>query len=176
MYQTVCMKILWGTTCSYLTLTVQSSLTNLWQSHNNNRKKQKHCQEKVKNVNEFLSQCFFFFRPVCQWSGCLQKAFLSASIRLKVTCGPMASCFGRSSHLVGLCLSIRCQCLSSYLRVFKSARRNLISPLNAGNSPYPGMPVDAKFYKLIKEGYRMDAPEFAPSEMWVVVQLKYERV
>lgn len=38
-------------------------------------------------------------------------------------------------------------------------------PLNVGNSPYPGMPVDAKFYKLIKEGYRMDAPEFAPSEM-----------
>lgn len=48
--------------------------------------------------------------------------------------------------------------------------------MNAGNSPYPGMPVDAKFYKLIKEGYRMDAPEFAPSEMWVVVQLKNERV
>ena len=34
-----------------------------------------------------------------------------------------------------------------------------------GNSPYPGMPVDSKFYKLIKEGYRMDAPDFAPSEM-----------
>lgn len=40
-----------------------------------------------------------------------------------------------------------------------------VSLLNTGNSPYPGMPVDAKFYKLIKEGYRMDAPEFAPSEM-----------
>ncbi|KAK5618270.1 hypothetical protein CRENBAI_020220 [Crenichthys baileyi] len=34
-----------------------------------------------------------------------------------------------------------------------------------GNSPYPGMPVDAKFYKQIKEGYRMDAPEFAPNDM-----------
>lgn len=41
---------------------------------------------------------------------------------------------------------------------------SLIVP-NTGSSPYPGMPVDAKFYKLIKEGYRMDAPEFAPSEM-----------
>lgn len=37
--------------------------------------------------------------------------------------------------------------------------------LHAGNSPYPGMPVDAKFYKLIKEGYRLDSPEFAPCEM-----------
>ncbi|XP_014853268.1 PREDICTED: mast/stem cell growth factor receptor Kit isoform X1 [Poecilia mexicana] len=38
-----------------------------------------------------------------------------------------------------------------------------------GNSPYPGMPVDAKFYKQIKEGYRMDAPEFAPSEMYQIM-------
>ncbi|KAK2835865.1 hypothetical protein Q5P01_016349 [Channa striata] len=39
-----------------------------------------------------------------------------------------------------------------------------------GNSPYPGMPVDAKFYKLIKEGCRMDAPEFAPSEMYQIMR------
>lgn len=39
-----------------------------------------------------------------------------------------------------------------------------------GNSPYPGMPVDAKFYKLIKEGYRMDAPDFAPSEMYQIMR------
>ncbi|XP_044054971.1 mast/stem cell growth factor receptor kita isoform X2 [Siniperca chuatsi] len=39
-----------------------------------------------------------------------------------------------------------------------------------GNSPYPGMPVDAKFYKLIKEGYKMDAPEFAPSEMYQIMR------
>lgn len=39
-----------------------------------------------------------------------------------------------------------------------------------GNSPYPGMPVDAKFYKLIKEGYRMDAPEFAPWEMYQIMR------
>ncbi|KAM3875688.1 mast/stem cell growth factor receptor kita [Diretmus argenteus] len=39
-----------------------------------------------------------------------------------------------------------------------------------GNSPYPGMPVDSKFYKLIKEGYRMDAPEFAPSEMYQIMR------
>ncbi|XP_038136631.1 mast/stem cell growth factor receptor kita isoform X2 [Cyprinodon tularosa] len=38
-----------------------------------------------------------------------------------------------------------------------------------GNSPYPGMPVDAKFYKQIKEGYRMDAPEFAPNEMYQIM-------
>uniref|UniRef100_A0A672INS1 receptor protein-tyrosine kinase n=2 Tax=Salarias fasciatus TaxID=181472 RepID=A0A672INS1_SALFA len=39
-----------------------------------------------------------------------------------------------------------------------------------GNSPYPGMPVDSKFYKLIKEGYRMDAPEFAPSKMYHIMR------
>ncbi|KAM9848389.1 mast/stem cell growth factor receptor kita [Aulostomus maculatus] len=39
-----------------------------------------------------------------------------------------------------------------------------------GNSPYPGMPVDAKFYKLIKEGYRLDAPEFAPSDMYQIMR------
>ncbi|CAL8309399.1 unnamed protein product [Lota lota] len=39
-----------------------------------------------------------------------------------------------------------------------------------GNSPYPGMPVDSKFYKLIKEGYRMDPPDFAPSEMYQIMR------
>ncbi|XP_076008964.1 mast/stem cell growth factor receptor kita isoform X2 [Genypterus blacodes] len=39
-----------------------------------------------------------------------------------------------------------------------------------GNSPYPGMPVDSKFYKLIKEGYRMDAPDFAPGEMYQIMR------
>ncbi|XP_061634329.1 mast/stem cell growth factor receptor kita isoform X2 [Phyllopteryx taeniolatus] len=39
-----------------------------------------------------------------------------------------------------------------------------------GNSPYPGMPVDAKFYKLIKEGYRLDSPEFAPCEMYQIMR------
>ncbi|XP_062411741.1 mast/stem cell growth factor receptor kita [Sardina pilchardus] len=38
-----------------------------------------------------------------------------------------------------------------------------------GRSPYPGVPVDAKFYKMIKSGYRMDTPEFAPSEMYSVM-------
>ncbi|MBN3287131.1 KITA factor, partial [Polyodon spathula] len=34
-----------------------------------------------------------------------------------------------------------------------------------GSSPYPGIPVDSKFYKMIKEGYRMVGPEFTPDEM-----------
>uniref|UniRef100_A0A8C1WZ70 receptor protein-tyrosine kinase n=1 Tax=Cyprinus carpio TaxID=7962 RepID=A0A8C1WZ70_CYPCA len=38
-----------------------------------------------------------------------------------------------------------------------------------GSSPYPGMPVDSKFYKMIKEGYRMDSPEFAPREMYEIM-------
>ncbi|KAM6963200.1 mast/stem cell growth factor receptor kita [Aplochiton taeniatus] len=43
-----------------------------------------------------------------------------------------------------------------------------------GNCPYPGMPVDSKFYKMIKEGYRMDAPEFAPSEMYQMMRSCWE--
>ncbi|XP_039218819.1 mast/stem cell growth factor receptor Kit [Crotalus tigris] len=35
-----------------------------------------------------------------------------------------------------------------------------------GSSPYPGMPVDSKFYKNIKEGYRMFSPEYAPPEIF----------
>nr|XP_055041344.1 mast/stem cell growth factor receptor kita isoform X2 [Misgurnus anguillicaudatus] len=38
-----------------------------------------------------------------------------------------------------------------------------------GSSPYPGMPVDSKFYKMIKEGYRMESPEFAPTEMYEIM-------
>ncbi|XP_028658064.1 mast/stem cell growth factor receptor kita [Erpetoichthys calabaricus] len=39
-----------------------------------------------------------------------------------------------------------------------------------GSSPYPGMPVDSKFYKMIKEGYRMVGPEFAPAEMYDIMK------
>uniref|UniRef100_A0A673N749 Mast/stem cell growth factor receptor Kit n=1 Tax=Sinocyclocheilus rhinocerous TaxID=307959 RepID=A0A673N749_9TELE len=38
-----------------------------------------------------------------------------------------------------------------------------------GSSPYPGMPVDSNFYKMIKEEYRMESPEFAPSEMYEIM-------
>uniref|UniRef100_A0A8C8ALW2 Mast/stem cell growth factor receptor Kit n=1 Tax=Otus sunia TaxID=257818 RepID=A0A8C8ALW2_9STRI len=39
-----------------------------------------------------------------------------------------------------------------------------------GSSPYPGMPVDSKFYKMIKEGYRMFSPECAPPEMYDIMK------
>ncbi|NWI97534.1 KIT factor, partial [Pitta sordida] len=39
-----------------------------------------------------------------------------------------------------------------------------------GSSPYPGIPVDSKFYKMIKEGYRMFSPECAPSEMYDIMK------
>ncbi|KAL1791344.1 mast/stem cell growth factor receptor Kit isoform X2 [Sigmodon hispidus] len=39
-----------------------------------------------------------------------------------------------------------------------------------GSSPYPGMPVDSKFYKMIKEGFRMLSPEHAPAEMYDVMK------
>ncbi|XP_011817092.1 PREDICTED: mast/stem cell growth factor receptor Kit isoform X2 [Colobus angolensis palliatus] len=39
-----------------------------------------------------------------------------------------------------------------------------------GRSPYPGMPVDSKFYKMIKEGFRMLSPEHAPAEMYDIMK------
>ncbi|EDL89921.1 v-kit Hardy-Zuckerman 4 feline sarcoma viral oncogene homolog, isoform CRA_a [Rattus norvegicus] len=39
-----------------------------------------------------------------------------------------------------------------------------------GSSPYPGMPVDSKFYKMIKEGFRMLSPEHAPAAMYEVMK------
>ncbi|XP_030643569.1 KIT proto-oncogene, receptor tyrosine kinase b [Chanos chanos] len=39
-----------------------------------------------------------------------------------------------------------------------------------GNSPYPGVPVDSNFYRMIQDGYRMSEPEFAPSEIYEVMR------
>ncbi|XP_063147107.1 mast/stem cell growth factor receptor Kit-like, partial [Candoia aspera] len=39
-----------------------------------------------------------------------------------------------------------------------------------GSSPYPGMPVDSRFYKNVKEGYRMFSPEFAPAEIFKIMK------
>uniref|UniRef100_A0A4W3IK55 receptor protein-tyrosine kinase n=1 Tax=Callorhinchus milii TaxID=7868 RepID=A0A4W3IK55_CALMI len=39
-----------------------------------------------------------------------------------------------------------------------------------GSSPYPGIPVDNNFYKMIKEGYRMLNPEFASEELYEVMK------
>ncbi|XP_021563107.1 mast/stem cell growth factor receptor Kit [Carlito syrichta] len=39
-----------------------------------------------------------------------------------------------------------------------------------GSSPYPGMPVDSKFYRMIKEGFRMLSPEHAPADMYDVMR------
>ncbi|KAJ8277104.1 hypothetical protein GJAV_G00071520 [Gymnothorax javanicus] len=43
-----------------------------------------------------------------------------------------------------------------------------------GSSPYPGIPVDSNFYKMIKDGYRMSQPEFAPREMYDVMKSCWE--
>ncbi|OCT99505.1 hypothetical protein XELAEV_18005287mg [Xenopus laevis] len=39
-----------------------------------------------------------------------------------------------------------------------------------GSSPYPRIPVDSKFYKMIKDGYRMMSPECAPLEMYEIMR------
>ncbi|KAM4053391.1 mast/stem cell growth factor receptor Kit isoform 2-T2 [Anomaloglossus baeobatrachus] len=39
-----------------------------------------------------------------------------------------------------------------------------------GSSPYPRIPVDSKFYKMIKDGYRMLSPECAPAELYDIMK------
>ncbi|XP_063776988.1 mast/stem cell growth factor receptor Kit [Pseudophryne corroboree] len=39
-----------------------------------------------------------------------------------------------------------------------------------GSSPYPRIPVDSKFYRMIKDGYRMLSPECAPAELYEIMK------
>ncbi|XP_004854862.1 receptor-type tyrosine-protein kinase FLT3 isoform X3 [Heterocephalus glaber] len=39
-----------------------------------------------------------------------------------------------------------------------------------GVNPYPGIPVDANFYKLIQSGFKMDQPFYATEEIYFVMQ------
>ncbi|XP_067141984.1 mast/stem cell growth factor receptor Kit-like [Centruroides vittatus] len=40
-----------------------------------------------------------------------------------------------------------------------------------GATPYPGMEVDAEFYKMLSRGFRMDRPEYAPPDLYEMVRL-----
>ncbi|NWW96998.1 CSF1R factor, partial [Rhynochetos jubatus] len=39
-----------------------------------------------------------------------------------------------------------------------------------GKSPYPGMVVNSKFYSMVKRGYQMARPDFAPLQMYNIMQ------
>lgn len=39
-----------------------------------------------------------------------------------------------------------------------------------GVNPYPGIPVDANFYKLIQSGFKMEQPFYATEEIYFVMQ------
>nr|XP_033782802.1 macrophage colony-stimulating factor 1 receptor isoform X2 [Geotrypetes seraphini] len=39
-----------------------------------------------------------------------------------------------------------------------------------GKSPYPGIIVDGKFYKLVKQGYQMARPDFSPPEIYEIMK------
>ncbi|KAG8438959.1 hypothetical protein GDO86_005225 [Hymenochirus boettgeri] len=39
-----------------------------------------------------------------------------------------------------------------------------------GRSPYPGIVVNRKFYKMVKEGYKMDCPDYAPLEIYRIMK------
>ncbi|KAM9450860.1 macrophage colony-stimulating factor 1 receptor [Clarias gariepinus] len=40
-----------------------------------------------------------------------------------------------------------------------------------GRSPYPDVLVDARFYKMIRCGYQMSQPDFAPDEMYKIMRM-----
>ncbi|CAN2387383.1 macrophage colony-stimulating factor receptor activity [Pristimantis euphronides] len=39
-----------------------------------------------------------------------------------------------------------------------------------GRSPYPGVVVNRKFYKMIEDGYKMDCPDYAPLKIYHVMK------
>uniref|UniRef100_A0A671NPK4 receptor protein-tyrosine kinase n=1 Tax=Sinocyclocheilus anshuiensis TaxID=1608454 RepID=A0A671NPK4_9TELE len=43
--------------------------------------------------------------------------------------------------------------------------------LSLGMSPYPNVVIDAQFYKMIKDGYHMPQPDFAPHEMYTIMKM-----
>ncbi|XP_043913249.1 mast/stem cell growth factor receptor Kit-like [Protopterus annectens] len=45
-----------------------------------------------------------------------------------------------------------------------------------GISPYPGMPLDSKFYKMIKDGCQMCSPDFAPPGMYEIMKACWDLV
>uniref|UniRef100_A0AAY4B9T6 receptor protein-tyrosine kinase n=1 Tax=Denticeps clupeoides TaxID=299321 RepID=A0AAY4B9T6_9TELE len=40
-----------------------------------------------------------------------------------------------------------------------------------GKSPYPEIMVDPRFYKMIKDGYHMSSPDFAPPEIYNIMEM-----
>lgn len=40
-----------------------------------------------------------------------------------------------------------------------------------GKSPYPSMAVDSRFYKMVKGGYQMSRPDFAPPEIYMIMKM-----
>ncbi|XP_019730349.1 macrophage colony-stimulating factor 1 receptor [Hippocampus comes] len=40
-----------------------------------------------------------------------------------------------------------------------------------GKSPYPNMAVDSRFYKMVKRGYQMCQPDFAPPEIYDIMKM-----
>ncbi|XP_034037062.1 macrophage colony-stimulating factor 1 receptor isoform X2 [Thalassophryne amazonica] len=40
-----------------------------------------------------------------------------------------------------------------------------------GKSPYPSMAVDSSFYKMVKRGYQMSQPDFAPPEIYSIMRM-----
>ncbi|XP_067373776.1 macrophage colony-stimulating factor 1 receptor isoform X2 [Channa argus] len=40
-----------------------------------------------------------------------------------------------------------------------------------GKSPYPSMAVDSRFYKMVKRGYQMPKPDYAPPEIYTIMKM-----
>lgn len=72
---------------------------------------------------------------------------------------------GKVSLAKGTLVTLRAASLRWYGAPLAYCHADLQTVCASGSSPYPGMPVDSKFYKMIKEGFRMLSPDHAPAEM-----------
>lgn len=122
-----------------------------------------------------LRPVIYFGRLDFLWSGCLRRASSSASTRCRATSGPTESCCGRSFLWV----------TSQSQKSFHDERWGLVCfgcslwsvcvcvYTCTGKSPYPNIAVDTKFYKMIQDGCHMTQPDFAPSQMWAIVDFLF---
>lgn len=67
---------------------------------------------------------------------------------------------------LGMTITHRCSNSSNSMLYYPCAPDlNIIFPSSIGVNPYPGMPVNANFYKLLQSGFKMDQPFYATDEM-----------
>lgn len=76
-------------------------------------------------------------------------------------------CFAMCPEMLPLLPSCSQSAFESYWKRTQSfvSTSNWLFVAVTGRSPYPGMKVNGDFYRMVKQGYHMGRPDFAPDYM-----------